>query len=71
MCRVRFGHPGVNEVGVAHTPSRTCKTGAEPLGSAPLDACVRTTDSLVVAEVGHGLVGEGTRSLRRTGECAY
>ena len=36
MCRVHFGHPGVNEVGVAHTPSRTWKTrGAEPAGSAP------------------------------------
>ena len=57
MCRVHFGHPGVNEVGVAHTPSRTWKTrGAEPLGSAPLDASVRTAGSLVAAEVGHGLV---------------
>ena len=32
------------------------KRGAEPLGSAPLDAFVRIADSLVAAEVGHGLV---------------
>ena len=30
--------------------------GAEPLGSAPLDVSVRIADSLVAAEVGHGLV---------------
>ena len=32
------------------------KRGAEPLGSAPLDASVKTAGSLVAAEVGHGLV---------------
>ena len=30
--------------------------GAEPLGSAPTTRVVRTADSLVAAEVGHGLV---------------
>ena len=32
------------------------KEGAEPLGSAPLGASVRTAGSLVAAEVGHALV---------------
>ena len=41
--------------------------GAEPLGSAPLDASVRTAGSLVAAEVGHGLVQLRARSRERYG----
>ena len=56
MCRVHFGHPGVNEVGVSHTPSRTWKTRGGAAWLRPLDAFVRIADSLVAADVGHGLV---------------
>ena len=37
-------------------PALSKTRGAEPLDSAPLDAFVRIADSLVAAEVGHGLV---------------
>ena len=48
---------GLCPIGTAYNiPAGEQNEGAEPAGSAPLNASVRTAGLLVAAEVGHGLV---------------
>ena len=56
--RGRFGtwQSVCGECGSSEGDASVDEEGAEPRGSAPFDASVRTAGSLVAAEVGHALV---------------
>ena len=58
ICCGRFGpwQSVCGECGSSEGDASVDEEGAEPLGSAPLDASVKSADLLVAAEVGHGLV---------------